>query len=106
MLHLTNPHNFYRLGCRKKISIITFFQIWIWSIQIHFIAIFRFERFHTMYGSCAKIAKGCIDIISVSPQVQRNGRETVPVFSSPLGRPGLEHFYISLFRPKFMVSGV
>ena len=49
MLHLTNPHNFYRLGCRKKNSITTFFQIWIWSIQIDFIAIFRFERFHTIY---------------------------------------------------------
>ena len=49
MLHLTNPHNFYRLGCRKKISITTFFQIWICSVQIDFIAIFRFERFHTSY---------------------------------------------------------
>ena len=37
----------YRLGCRSKISITTFFQIWIRSIQIDFIAIFRFERFHT-----------------------------------------------------------
>ena len=39
----------YRLGCRSKISIRTFFQIWIRSIQIDFIAIFRFERFYTTY---------------------------------------------------------
>ena len=50
MLHLTNPHNLYKLGCRSKIAITTFFQIRILSIQIDFIAIFRFERFHTIYA--------------------------------------------------------
>ena len=39
----------YRLGCRSRIPIRTFFQIWICSIQIHFIAIFRFERFYTIH---------------------------------------------------------
>ena len=39
----------YTLGCRSRISIKSFFQIWIWSIQIDFIAIFLFERFHTRY---------------------------------------------------------
>ena len=41
----------YKLGCRSKISITIFFQIWISSIQIDFIAIFRFEPFYTMYGA-------------------------------------------------------
>ena len=36
-----------RLGCRSKISITTFFQIWIRSIQNDFIAIFLSERFYT-----------------------------------------------------------
>ena len=40
----------YRLGYRSTISITTFFQIWIWSIQIEFIAIFRFERFYTSHS--------------------------------------------------------
>ena len=33
----------------KTIIITTFFQIWICSIQIDFIAIFRFERFCTSH---------------------------------------------------------
>ena len=40
----------YRFDCCSKISIRTFFQIWIWSTQIDFIVIFRFERFHTKYS--------------------------------------------------------
>ena len=35
---------------RSKISITTFFQICFWSINIDFIPIFRFERFHTIYN--------------------------------------------------------
>ena len=41
----------YKLGCRSKISITTFFQIWICSIQIDFIAICRLERFYTGHDS-------------------------------------------------------
>ena len=38
------------MGCRSSIFIKTFFQIWIWSMQIDFIANFRFERFHTIHN--------------------------------------------------------
>ena len=39
----------YRLGCRSKISITTFFQSCICSFQNDVIAIFRFERFYIIY---------------------------------------------------------
>ena len=42
----THPTLVYRFGCRSKISIRTLFQIWICSVQIDFITIFRFERFY------------------------------------------------------------
>ena len=41
------------LGCRSKISITTFFQIFNWNIQIGFIVIFRFERFYTSHVTTA-----------------------------------------------------
>ena len=50
----------YRLGCRSKISIRTFFRIWILSIQIDFIAVFRFERLHTM-GTYSQVVSTLYD---------------------------------------------
>ena len=54
-LHLINPHIRLRLGCRVRISIIIFFQAWIWTIQGYIIAIFGFERFYTSYKDSNRI---------------------------------------------------
>ena len=53
--HLINHIIVHWLGCRLKISITIFFQIWIWSLQIDLIAIFRFEWFYTIHIPLTKL---------------------------------------------------